>query len=142
MFPFSLSSDFKGATTDILHYYSMAHTEEPLPPLCEQVHTKWVHRYSFHHGIDTRYTAAVLPFNSCKCAEFLSTDKIPRQARPVEQIKHHYLLIAPEKCTEVPICWTTFPPQPVELCNIRAGRTTTFFSYFFFIITFTFQLNS
>ena len=38
VFPFSLSSDFKRPITDIPHYYSMAHTEEPLLPLCEQLH--------------------------------------------------------------------------------------------------------
>ena len=41
----------------------------------------------------------MLSSTSRRCAEFLSIDKIPRQARPVERIKHHYILIAPEKCT-------------------------------------------
>ena len=36
----------------------------------------------------------------------LSTNKMPRQARPVEEIINmNKCLIAPEKCTDVPICW-------------------------------------
>ena len=63
--------------------------------------------------------------NSCNCDEFLLTEKIPRQARPAEQIKHHHILIAPGKCTDVPIFLSTFPLQAVVICKIRAGRTTT-----------------
>ena len=101
VFPFSLSSDFKGAIkTDILHYYSsMAHTEEPLLRLCEQVHRCIL---SGIHSITVPILDVLLLLccpphsmyscccaflhNSCKRAEFLSTDQIPRQARPVEQI--------------------------------------------------------
>ena len=112
----SLSSDFKGAITEILHSYSMAHTEEPYA-------NKYIGTQVF---IPSRYQYSMYSSNSCNCAEFLSTDKIPRQARPVELIKHHYdILIAPEKCMDVPVCLTTFPPQAVELCKIRAGSTTT-----------------
>ena len=50
------------------------------------------------HGTNAPYTAAaaaVLSCNSCHCTEILSTNKIPRQARPVEQIGIIKCLIAP-----------------------------------------------
>ena len=152
MFPFSLSSDFKAVIiTDILHYYSVAHTEGLLRPLYEQVHTqvfihsntvpiqrdycdhytnKYIHRYSF---IPIRYQYSMY---CCRCA-FLQLMSLSRNyvdqynAKKSttgwanhQQHNYWYILIATEKCTDVPICWTTFPPQAVELCKIRAGRTT------------------
>ena len=95
-YPFSLSSDFKGAITDILHYckYSMTDTEEPLLPHAN----KYIGTQVF---IPPRYHYSMYSSNSCNCAEFLTTDKKTRQARPVEQIKHHYILIAPEKMHQV-----------------------------------------
>ena len=42
--------------------------------------------HSFHRGTNTRCTAAVLLSpNSCHCPEIMSTNIMPRQARPVEQ---------------------------------------------------------
>ena len=57
------------------------------------------------------------PPTACRCTKILSTNEMPRQARPVEQIINmNKCLIAPEKCTDVSICWATYPPQRGELC--------------------------
>ena len=80
----------------------------------------------------------------CCCCAFLQLIPLSRNYVDQKNTKtsttgwanqqHHYILIAPEKCTDDPICWTTFPPQanfvrsgPVELLPaviyFRFGRT-------------------
>ena len=137
VFPFSLSSDFKGAITDILHYYSLAHTEGPLRSHGEQVHTWYISRYTGIHSI----TVPILNVLLLLCIPPTHAI-VPNFGRPIKyQDKHdrlsksnavtRYILIAPEKCKHVLICWATFPPQAVELGEqlllavicFRFGRT-------------------
>ena len=126
MFPFSLSSDFIWSIiTGILHYYSMAHTEGPLWPLqYEQVNTQ-----VFIHSITVPTLDVLLLLYFPPTQAIVSKSYVyqynakTRTTSWANHQRHNYILIAPEKCTDVPICWTTFPPQAVELCKIRAGRT-------------------
>ena len=91
VFPFSLSSDSKE-----LQRTSCTTTPYPIQ---RNHYYHYANRYiGTQVFILSRYQYSMYSSNSRNCADFLSTDKIPRQARPVEQIKHHYY--SPEKCTD------------------------------------------
>ena len=86
---FSLSSDFKWAIiSDILHYYSMAHTEGPLLQIRTSTYTGI---RSFHHGTNTGCAVAAAVLSSISC--FPPTHAIvPKFSPPIKcQDKHDRL---------------------------------------------------
>ena len=100
----------------------MAHTGGPLLPLREQVHTQV--------SGTSRYQYSMY---SCCCAFFqLKPLSFPKLCRTIKYKNKHDRLsksntiisTAPEKGADVLLCLTTFPPQAVEHCEMRAGRTT------------------
>ena len=91
---FSWSSDFNGTIIkDILHCYSIPWPiEGPLLPLYEQVHT---YTELFIHSITVPILDVLLQHDAVVFSnwwhypEIMSTNKMPTQARPVEQIIHN-----------------------------------------------------